>query len=445
MKDLMPLVDMLKKYVETDSLRLNMPGHKGRYDLDFLKECAKADITECSFSDNLMNPVGVIQQAQEMYASLFGAKKAYFCVNGSTSGIWAMMATSKKILVMRNSHRAVFNATEYLKIECYVLGLKVNNGKFEQPSDDDILKSAIKTGVDTVFLTSPDYYGFCCGSSYLYKELKKRGIRLYIDSAHGAHFGLNIKLPKHSINFCDACVVSTHKTLSAFNQTAVVLVADNNLGEDVKKNLTVFTTTSPSYPLLASIDYAREQCKKSSEKYDELFKAVNWLNNELKETDIDIVKNDDFTRLVLNLSKIGGGLACEEFLEARNIYVEMADPLRIVCILTAMDGKKQIEMLAYALKEYAEIAGKSKVIVEPDLDKMEIKKYYPYIGETEFVALKDALERKTALDVGYMPPCLPILLKGERFDNDTLNCLLFENKRLGLYGVTKDGYVLVEK
>ncbi len=72
------------------------------------------DITEISGFDNLHHAEGILKEAQEYAAQIYGTKKCFFSVNGSTAALLAAVSASVnkggKILVARNCHKAVYHA-----------------------------------------------------------------------------------------------------------------------------------------------------------------------------------------------------------------------------------------------------------------------------------------------------------------------------------------------
>ena len=63
----------------------HMPGHKRRgSDIGAGLDPYAIDITEIDNFDNLHHAEGIIKEAQAEAAALYGAKRAYFLINGST-------------------------------------------------------------------------------------------------------------------------------------------------------------------------------------------------------------------------------------------------------------------------------------------------------------------------------------------------------------------------
>ena len=114
-----PNFDALKNYMKQKTVSFHVPGHKhgrGNPELTSIlgKNTMNIDLTLIPDMDSIMNPTGVIKQAEELAAEAFGADCAFFLVNGTSSGIQAMiMATCNegdKILIPRNAHKSVISS-----------------------------------------------------------------------------------------------------------------------------------------------------------------------------------------------------------------------------------------------------------------------------------------------------------------------------------------------
>ena len=109
------LYDRLKKYRYSDYYGFHMPGHKRVFrpaeDLPY-----GLDITEIEGFDDLHHAQGILKEAQERAAEVFGAQETHFLVNGSTAGILSALLGSTDrgdtVLVARNCHKSVYHAIE---------------------------------------------------------------------------------------------------------------------------------------------------------------------------------------------------------------------------------------------------------------------------------------------------------------------------------------------
>ncbi len=338
----MPLYSALKKYADKHTVRLHMPSHKGR--LGFLKQAEKLDLTELGFNDNLDKPYSVIKDAQDKFAQLFGIKNAIFLTNGTSQGIFAFLAICEgKLLTQKNCHISVKRGAKLFNKQLVFLD-KLNVFSVQKALKDD-------NEIKAVLLEYPDYFGFTPNIAEIYKVTKEHNVLLLIDSAHGAHFGLCKFLPPHAAKNCDACVVSTHKTLGSLTQTAVILSDSLNLAMQLKNSVNLLSSTSPSYILLASIDYARGfAVKHASKKLNKLFYAVNIFKKQISQTKINIIKNEDFTKLVLDFGDVKiSGKTVYDFLKKNNIYAEIYDGYKVLFYLSMFTVKNDLNKLKNAL------------------------------------------------------------------------------------------------
>lgn len=350
-----PVCDMLNKYASSNAVRLHMPGHKGKFD------GCREDITELSFTDNLRVPSGVILQSQKLYADVIGCKYCLYGVNGSTGGLFALAENCRgKVLVESNCHVSLLNGLKLYGKESVTVRNGDNNGIPMPLTLQQISETLeIHPDIGTVFITSPNYFGFNAQLKEIYRFLRKKNILLFVDSAHGAHFGLHKLLPDNAVKYCDATVESCHKTLPAMTQTAVVLTNNGKLADSLKQSLNKVTTTSPSFVLVASIEkaiaYADEHkgdyvlFKKERDRFVQNCKFIGW----------KVISNDDFTRLVIDCDGHGDGNDVEKYLEKQNIFIEYSTPRYLVCILTLMDNGMVFDRLFTALKQYVSSGGKS--------------------------------------------------------------------------------------
>ena len=419
-----PILDMLKNYANQNSLRFHMPGHKGN-DGSFFNSIFPFDITELDFSDNLLQPTGVIKQAQNLFANAVGAQNCFFVTNGSTCGVLALVACSQgKLLVERASHASVFNAIDLFGKNAVVANNTVKDGKFCPITLKQIEECADKhKDRKTILLTSPNYYGECCEIEKIYEFCKNKNITLFIDGAHGAHFGFSNLLPQSIAKNCHACVVSTHKTMHAMTQTACVFAQDS-VALQIKQKLNVFNSSSPNYLLLASIDYARayfeNQVKQGHDKQTfEIIEQIKSLPN------LSFLQNNDFSRLVLGNSN---GDKASEWLKQNGVYIEFNDLSRVVFIVSLAESRQNLLQLKKILSDmpYFEKVESNDVQYANVCDEI-----CHHDGETMLVDIYRAEGYICAQQCGGYPPCIPLFLKGEKISR--ADRLFSFNNTFGLY------------
>ena len=264
-----PLLDEVLKYKKEENLIFSMPGNKcGKVFLkdnigkEFVDTMGYLDITEVDPLDNLHAPEGIILEAQQLLAKTYGVKKAYFMVNGSTGGnlcsIFAAFNEGDEVLVERNCHKSIYNGLILRKLKVKYIEPLINEklGIFLPPDKKNIYDAIEQCeNLKGIILTYPSYFGITYDIEEVLLDLKKRGLKIVVDSAHGAHFIANNKLPKAIYGIPDYVVLSAHKTLPALTQGSYLL--SNTDDNDVEFYLNTFMTTSPSYLIMSSLDYAR--------------------------------------------------------------------------------------------------------------------------------------------------------------------------------------------
>lgn len=270
----MGLLEFLGEYGKS-TLPMHMPGHKRNALLApyLARLCASCDVTEAEGLDDLHDARGILRAGMEQTAALWGSRRAFWLVNGSTcgilAGVWALLPPGGKAIVQRNSHKSVYNA----------LSLRRARAEYLLPGEDGTVEpaqvaAALERHPDArlLILTSPTYEGFVSDLPAICALAHARGVAVLVDEAHGAHLGFGYGFPEGAVKAgADIVVHSLHKTLPSLTQTAVLHIggalAD---GDAVARALAVFETSSPSYLLMASI----EGCVSLIEsRGDELFAA----------------------------------------------------------------------------------------------------------------------------------------------------------------------------
>lgn len=258
----MNLLSKLEAYARGGVYPFHMPGHKRRPDLAALADPFALDITEIDGFDNLHDAHGILADEMARAAALWGSRQAFFLVGGSTGGILAGIAAcarrGDRVLVARGAHKSVYNA----------LMLNGLRPTFLLPEADDAFgisgsvspaavehALAAQPDIRLVVVTSPTYEGVLSDIPAIAAAAHRHGAVLLVDEAHGAHLGLAQGFPSGALaGGADIVVQSLHKTLPSLTQTALLHIGSERVEADaVAEQLAVFETSSPSYPLMASI------------------------------------------------------------------------------------------------------------------------------------------------------------------------------------------------
>lgn len=273
-KDRAPLMEALTQYRLRGASSFHVPGHKnGRaYGLDskyvdMLQAAMQIDVTEITGTDDLFHPEGVIREAQELAADCFGAEESYFLVGGSTSGNVALILTVCEepgdiILVQRNVHKSVLHGLMLAGARAVFLqpGLDEPSGLAVAPSPETLRKALVAyPGAKAALITMPNYYGMGSDITPLADLCHDHGIPLLVDEAHGAHYGQHPQLPASALSCgADGVVQSTHKMLAAMTMGAMLHVQGERINRRLlRQRLAMVQSSSPSYPIMASLDLAR--------------------------------------------------------------------------------------------------------------------------------------------------------------------------------------------
>ncbi len=407
----MKLYDKLKS---NDLYPFHMPGHKRNEKFNI--PSSDIDITEINGFDNLHCPDGIIDEMQKDIAKLYGFDKSIISVNGSTCCILAAVSAVAKengtIIIARNCHKAVYNACLINKLKVEYIEPEFNNeyGCYERISQDSI-DEALKKHKDAcaVVITSPTYEGYVSDI--------KCDIPLIIDCAHGAHFGFAPYLPQQQK--ADIVIESLHKTLPALTQSAVIHINNSNIYGKVKKYMDIFETSSPNYVIMASIDKCIDFLKDCETEFNN-YKTLldNFYKEIAKLKNINILKNDDITRIIIS-AKGYNGYELGEYLRQNRIEVEGASLKYVILISTVCDTKEGFEKLIKALQNIEEREEKEYHFSVP---KLSFKKFEAYeIDETCETLLEESENKVSGEYVYAYPPGSPIIAPGEIISNDFIS------------------------
>lgn len=265
------MYEKLKALSAENVLPMHMPGHKRNLrEFPWLGETGGAfDATETEGLDDLHAPAGAIARILGRAEKLWGSRRTFLSVNGSTGGIFAVLAACGNggVLAARNCHRSVFNAASYLGLRTeYVIPPTVGEyGFFGSVGAAEVGKRLDETGCKAVVVTSPTYEGVLSDTEAIAEQAHARGAVLILDAAHGAHFGLSDAFSGNS--GADVVVTSLHKTLPSLTQTALVHVMSDRVDvAAVSAAMSAFVTSSPSYILMAGVEKMLDYLEKKVRK-----------------------------------------------------------------------------------------------------------------------------------------------------------------------------------
>lgn len=405
-----PIYDAVNNYDALDASRFHMPGHSGVNVDGRLFKSAANDITELSFSDKLISPHGIIEQSEALMAETYGAKKVLYLTSGGTGAVFISISIIKNfgntIVTDKNAHKSVYSAAR-------MLGMNII-----QANQEDMLDVCDREkNIAGVIVTTPNYFGKVVDVRELKKGLNMRKITFIIDHCHGAHYVFSSKLPDTYIPVGDLVICSLHKTLPVMTGGAMLAINDEELINYGIYHRMTLHSTSASYPILASIDFARAYMEVNGEGlYDMLFRRIDMIADELEDTIYRIIPTEDRTRLVIDCAGLSGFTVKEE-LEKEGIFPEMADNKRVVFILTPFNADR-ISRLITAFHKI-KVTTPSGV----DVPRFEHERANSS-GSIEFVNLEQSIGRVAVNEIGLYPPGTPIVISGDIIDRKTIDILI---------------------
>lgn len=432
------LENRLYQHGRSDIYPFHMPGHKRRLTMSNPFEI---DITEIEGFDNLHHAAGVLKEAQEQAAQMYGSKKVYYLVNGSTCGILAAVSAAVsrggKILVARNSHRAVYNAIDLRQLRpLYVYPQTTRAGLQGQINALQVEEKLCQDPeIEAVLATSPTYDGVVSNIEEIADVTHSHNIPLIVDEAHGAHFGFNRSFPENATKQgADIVIMSTHKTLPAFTQTALLHLCSERVSERlIERYLSIYETSSPSYILMSGINRCLCMIEKDGEFYfknyvnnlEWFYQSVSDLKHLHVMTGKDFSKDEaqdfDMGKLLINTNGyVTGNELKEKLLDRFGLQMEMAGGNYVVAMTSFMDEPEGFQRLSQALHKLdSELEGKEKMFLftPEELYQMPQKILEPFEAREavqEEVSLDNACGRISAEDICPYPPGIPVVVAGER-------------------------------
>ena len=440
------LEQKLYDYAKSDYYPFHMPGHKRQ--LDCRWNPYEMDITEIDGFDNLHHAQEILKQSQKRAAKLYGARKSYYLVNGSTCGLLAAIcaATGKgdRILVARNCHKALYHAmyirdlvpTYIYPHEDNVLGI---NGGISPARVERALEE--NPEIEAVFITSPTYDGVVSDVRRIADAAHKHGVPLIVDEAHGAHFRFSEYFPRSAANMgADLVIHSVHKTLPSMTQTAVLHRCTDMVDRDLlKRFLGIYQTSSPSYILMASIDACMDKLERDGRQMFEAFtgnleearkrlEKCRYIRLVTPKPSREMrIYNFDRSKILLSTeySSLNGRQLHEILNKEFHLEMEMDGEAYVLALTSVGDTKEGLSRLCDAIEEIdrREAEKQEKKTEESD----ENKKLCPIGGMKQMMRISEAMEApavscpieetigKVSAEFAYIyPPGIPLIVPGEQ-------------------------------
>lgn len=460
-----PYLDALEEYSRGETLSFHVPGHKQgkgvpeRFRRLVGEQALKLEITQVLGLDDVHHPRNAVKDAQDLAAQAYGADHTFFLVNGSSSGVQAMILSTcspdEPVLVPRNAHKSVVGALLMVGARpVYVYPEYDYELNIDHTPTLGAYETALRANPDAriVLISSPTYYGATADVFGITRRMHQLGRTVLVDEAWGAHLRFHDDLPPSALQAgADMVVNSTHKLAGAMSQGSMLHVLGDRVDVDrVQSVVRLFLSTSPSCLILASLDAARMQLATEGKRLltrtlalaDHCRAEINKIpglscfGEEL--TRKAGVSGFDRTRISLQVRGLGmTGYEVEAWLRDRHrIQAEMSDLFNVVFLITIGDREQDIESLLTALRDLSRYAREERTAPKaaylgdrfelPDWPPIRMTPRQAFFSPSRRVPLKDSKGFVSAEIITPYPPGIPVLVPGEEITQQIIDYINIE-------------------
>lgn len=431
-----PICDFVRRYNERRPARFHMPGHKGSAILGF----EALDITEIDGADELFTADGIIAKSEAQAGALFGAHTVY-ATGGSTLCIQAMLHLSALyaaakgerpcILAARNTHKAFINAAALLDIDIQWCYPETDTSYVSCHLSPEGIRQALHScpqRVTAVYVTSPDYLGHMLDIRGIAEICHQAGALLLVDNAHGAYLRF---LPQscHPMELgADICCDSAHKTLGVLTGGAYLHIshaAPEWLAQQAKASMSLFGSSSPSYLILQSLDAANDRMARFRDDLADLLPKAAALKRRLSDRGYMLTGEEPLKVTVCPKSFGYTGTEIAATLEENGAFPEFYDPDHVVLMLSPWNSDDDLVRLEQTL---CSIPQRTPIILTPPPVPHPVRVMTPrqaLFAVSERLPLEDCCGRISAAAAISCPPAIPLVVCGERIDQQVIACLRY--------------------
>ena len=423
-----PICDFVKRYAESGTARLHMPGHKGQGPLGF----EQFDITEIPGADSLYEADGIIAQSEANASGLFGCP-TFYSTEGSSQCIRAILylcvLQAKKvgrqplIAAGRNAHKVLLSAAALLDVDIHWLWPEDGCSYLSCPITAEGLDnqlSRLEEKPVAVYITSPDYLGNMVDIAALAAVSHRHGCLFAVDCAHGAYLKF-LPVSLHPMDLgADLCCASAHKTLPVLTGGAY-LHTSAELAPFAKNALALFGSTSPSYLILQSLDAANAILNNGfSAGLAQTIQAISDLKSRLSAYRF---VGDEPTKLTVDANAHGyTGSELADILRQKGLECEFSDPDFVVLMCSYNTDYSRLEAALLSILPRAPLPSRA-----PSLHRshrvMSIRD--AALSPRETLPISECTGRVLAAATVGCPPAVPILVCGERIDSDAIEAFRY--------------------
>ncbi len=456
-----PILNMLKNHKENNPFSMHVPGHKSGTIIhpltpSGLSEAMSWDMTELTGLDDLHCPEEGIKEAEKLLSSFYQTDKSYFLINGSTVGNLAMILGAihpgDTVLVQRNCHKSVMNGLTLANARPIFIHPELDCDGIEIGLTASVIKEYLHKYPEAkaVILTYPNYYGMGMELDEIIHEAHRLRVPVLVDEAHGAHFAAGAPFPPSALQRgADLVVHSAHKTLPAMTMGSYLhLQGELIAAEQVERYVRMLQSSSPSYPIMLSLDLARAYiegyCKEDKSYFSEQIQIIkDYLSNHSQLAMYESPNADWCDPLKLMVYHRGGisGHQLQERLEAVGIYPELSTERFVLLVLPLLKadhkfymkelierfelmewkaGEKPVAERGFFSGEKGNVRKHSELALSfEEMEKLRIKR----------LDLSHSIGEISAEAIIPYPPGIPLIQRGERITDEMVRtCLrLLEN------------------
>ncbi|MDR9852838.1 aminotransferase class I/II-fold pyridoxal phosphate-dependent enzyme [Paenibacillus sp. VCA1] len=455
-----PLFTALKEHAAKNPVQFHIPGHKKGMGTDaefreFIGDNALSiDLINIAPLDDLHQPTGVIEESQKLAADAFGADYTYFSVQGTSGAIMTMILSvcspGEKIIVPRNIHKSVMSAIIFSGAKpVFVSPARDENLGIDHGITTKSVQRALDRHPDAkaVLVINPTYFGVCANLKEIVDLAHSRHVPVLVDEAHGVLIHFHEDLPMSAMEAgADMAATSVHKLGGSMTQSSVLNLNTKNgyvNPQRVQTIISMLTTTSTSYLLLASLDTSRrnlainghDMAQRTIELAQKARRSINEIDGLYCFGD-EILGGEatfdyDPTKLTIHVRHLGiTGYETENWLRDHfNIEVELSDMYNILCLVTPGDNEETVSILLEALRKLSEtyynVNTANELIVKiPEIPQLSLIPRDAFYGDTEVIPFKESAGRIIAEFIYVYPPGIPILLPGEVISQDNIDYIV---------------------
>jgi len=362
--------------------------------------------------------------------------------------IMSVVGEGDKIIVPRNVHKSILSAIIFSGAKPIFLSpVRDANLGIDHGVTTSSVKKALSRHPDAkaVLVINPTYYGVCADLKEIVELVHSYDIPVLVDEAHGSLIHFHDDLPISAMQAgADMAATSVHKLGGSMTQSSILNVQGPRINQRrIQTIISMLTTTSTSYLLLASLDTSRRNLalngKAIAEKALQLAQYARRAINEIpglhcfgeEILGTEATFDYDPTKVTVHVRHLGiTGYDAENWLrEKYNLEIEMSDMYNILCLVTPGDTQENVDILIRALtelsKETHNVNQSNELVIHiPDIPQLSLTPRDAFYGDTEIVPFKESAGRIIAEFIYVYPPGIPILLPGEVISQDNIDYIV---------------------